>query len=264
MLEQKIRARSKVKPVLLMAHTVLGYPCLDKSLEMIKVLDGAGADILELQIPFSDPVADGPVICRANEEAILRGASISGCLDLIQEAAEVVKGPVIVMAYYNTVYCHGVARFAETLARYGAAGVLVPDLPPEEGACHLESLRSNGLAPILTLSPGTPMNRMERMSTLGGGFIYCVARRGVTGQATRFGPDVSSYLLRCRQASTLPLAAGFGVSSRKDVEFLQGRVEIAVIGTELMRRMEAGGPGAAGDFLVSLMGPAPAPAGLLP
>ncbi len=253
MLEQEIRARSKVKPILLMAHTVLGYPSLDGSRKMIKALNGAGADMLELQIPFSDPVADGPVICRANEEAIQNGASVSACLGLVQKASEIFRGPVIVMAYYNTVYCQGVERFAEILAQGGAAGVLVPDLPPEEGERHFHSLRSNDLASILTLTPTTATSRMERMNSLGDGFLYCVARRGVTGAVTRFTPDVSSYLLRCRQASTLPLAAGFGVSSRKDVEFLEGRVEIPVIGTELIRRMEAGGPEAAIEFLVSLM-----------
>lgn len=252
MLEQQIRARSKVKPILLMAHTVLGYPSLNGSREMIETLTEAGADILELQIPFSDPVADGPVICHANEKAILRGASVSACLGLVKEAAELFQGPVIVMTYYNTVYCHGVERFVDTLAQSGVAGVLVPDLPPEEGVHHFEALRSSGLAPILTLTPNTPTDRMARMDTLGGGFLYCVARRGVTGAATRFTPGVSSYLLRCRQASTLPLAAGFGVSSRNDLAFLEGRVEIAVIGSELIRRMEAGGSGAVGEFLLSV------------
>lgn len=254
MLDTEIRTRLKTKPILIMAHTVLGYPSLDGSREMIEILANAGADILELQIPFSDPVADGPVICRANEKAILRGASVAACMGLIEEAVESFQGPVIVMAYYNTVYCHGVGRFAETLAGYGVSGVLVPDLPPEEGSLHLESLRLNGLAPILTLTPLTAAHRMDRMSSLGRGFLYCVARRGVTGAATRFSSDVSSYLKRCRQACTLPLAAGFGVSSREDVAFLEGRVEIAVIGTELIRRMEAGGYEAAGRFLLSTTG----------
>lgn len=252
MLEHEIMAAAGRKPILLMAHTVLGYPSLEESRKMIRTLAESGADILELQIPFSDPVADGPVICRANQMAILDGASVNACFDLIQEAAEVFHGPVIVMTYFNTAFCRGLDKFAETLSRLGVAGVIVPDLPPEEGSHYLESLRFHSVAPIFTLSPTSSSERMAKIDTAGAGFLYCVARRGVTGAATSFSSDVSSYLLRCRQACSLPLAAGFGVSSRSDVEFLEGRVEIAVIGTELIRRMESGGPEAAGRFLLSL------------
>ncbi|MCF8063207.1 MAG: tryptophan synthase subunit alpha [Deltaproteobacteria bacterium] len=255
MLEREIEARSRKKRILLMAHAVLGYPGPAPCLEVIGRLARGEADLLELQIPCPDPVADGPVIRRANEQAILAGASPAACLGLVREAAQRFPGRIVVMTYYSTVCGWGVNRFAESAARCGAAGVIVPDLPPEDGAPLLEALRGNGLAPILILTRTDPARRIDRMSTLGGGFLYCVTRAGVTGAATRFDSDVAAPLLRCRRASTLPLAAGFGVSSRADVAFLEGRVQIAAIGTELIRRLERGGLEAVEAFLLSLRSP---------
>ena len=252
MLEQTIRDRLKEKRLLLMTHTVLGYPSLDASLRLMETLAESGADILELQIPFTDPVADGPVIAGANERAIQGGASVAACLELVEEAARRLDVPVVVMTYYNLVYRYGVERFARVLSGMGVEGFLVPDLPPEEGETCLRAAMDRGLSPVMTLSPTTPDERLRWIGSHGMGFLYCVSRRGVTGSPTQFAGELSSYLERCRLASDLPLAVGFGVSGPEDVAFLEGKAEIAVIGTGLLKRLEQGGAKAVGEFVRDL------------
>jgi len=256
MLEQRIRDRLTRKPILLMMHTVLGYPSLEASMDLMETLAGSGADVLELQIPFTDPVADGPRIIQANEQAIRNGVTVAGCLELTGAAARSLSVPIVVMTYYNVVYRYGVERFAESLDDMGVEGLLIPDLPPEEGERFLHAVKGKGLSPVLTLSPTTPEERMDRIASLGRGFVYCVARRGVTGCPTRFASETASYLARCRKATGLPLAVGFGVSGREDVAFLEGKAEIAVVGTELLKRLERGGQEGVGAFVRSLVSPA--------
>lgn len=252
MLERKIRDRLKRKRILLMTHTVLGYPSLEASVRVMETLAKSGADVLELQIPFSDPVADGPWIVRANEQAIRNGATVAACLELAVTAARSFSLPVVVMTYYNLVYRYGAERFARVLSSMGVEGLLIPDLPPEEGERTLRTVKDHGLSPVLTLSPTTPVERMGRIGRLGRGLVYCVARRGVTGTPTQFALETASYLTRCRQATDLPLAVGFGVSGSEDAAFLEGKAEIAVVGTELLKRMERGGLEELGAFVKSL------------
>ncbi len=255
MLEQEIRDRLKHKRILLMTHTVLGSPSLEASLDLVKILAESGADLLELQIPFSDPIADGPVIVAANEQALLKGASVASCLRVI-EAACSLSIPVVVMSYYNVAYRYGTQRFIRLLSAMGVQGLIVPDLPPEEGERHFEDAIDMGLSPVLTMSPTTPNERLRRIASLGRGFIYCVARRGVTGSPTRFDSELAAYLERCRLATRLPLAVGFGVSERADMAFLAGKAEIAVIGTELVKQLEQTGPEGAGELVRRFCGSA--------
>lgn len=252
MLELRIRGRLEKKAVLLMAHTVLGYPSCGKSLQIMKTLVEAGADILELQIPFTDPVADGPLILRANERAMENGASVAACVDLAVQAGRNFPVPVVVMTYYNVVYRFGVYDLVKTLEDGGVSGILVPDIPPEEAQCLFDACGTYGLAPVLTVSPTTPQKRLREIASDGRGFLYCVARRGVTGGVTDFSSGLSDYISECRKATDLPLAVGFGVAHPADVEFLLGKAEIAVVGTELIRRFESGGLEELSGFVGSL------------
>jgi tryptophan synthase alpha chain len=248
-LEFWINKRLEKKDILLMAHTILGYPSLETSMDVMRTLVDSGADILELQIPFTDPVADGPLIVRANERAIKNGASVVDCLALALEAARDLPVPVVVMSYYNVAYRFGLNKLAKKLASGGVAGILVPDLPPEEANGHFKACRAQGLATILTVSPTTPRARLSGIASNGQGFVYCIARRGVTGSTTHFSTGLSDYIARCRNATHLPLAVGFGVAGRGDMEFLRGRAEIAVVGTELLRRLDRGGLEELGAFV---------------
>ncbi|MCD6224096.1 MAG: tryptophan synthase subunit alpha, partial [Deltaproteobacteria bacterium] len=134
----------------------------------------------------------------------------------------------------------------------GLYGAIVPDLPPEEGDTYLKAMKKNQLAPIFIFSPTTPVERLKYLASFGDGFIYCVARKGVTGEDTNFSEDLNSYLAGCRKATKLPLALGFGVKEKKDIDFLKGKVDIAVIGSETIRLVDDQGVGVVGEFIKSL------------
>lgn len=252
MLEAYIQEKLKKKDILLMTHLVIGYPSLDESFKIIEKMVAAGVDIMELQIPFSEPIADGPVILHANQKSLAGGTTVGQCLDFARKAAATFDIPFLFMSYYNILYKYGVNRFAETMAHGGLKGAIVPDLPPEEGAAYLEAMNSQGLDPILIFSPATPDTRMKYLSSFGRGFMYCVARKGVTGDNTTFSQELDAYLARCRRATSLPLALGFGVKSREDIEFLKGRADIAVIGTQTIRLVDNAGVEAVTGFIEGL------------
>ncbi len=252
MLESYIRNRLQEKPLLLMTHIVLGYPDFDRAYAIVRSMVKAGVDLMELQIPFSEPIADGPVILRANQQSLQNGATVEECLDFARRAAAEFDIPFLFMSYYNIPFKHGVQRFAETMADASIRGAIVPDLPPEEGEQYLRAMQAHDLDPIFIYSPKTSEERMKRIASVARGFIYCVARRGVTGGQTDFSAELGEYLERCRKATRLPLALGFGVKSRGDVEFLTGKVDIAVIGTETIRLVDREGVEAVEPFIRGL------------
>lgn len=254
-LEQEIRAGltgGGDKKILLMTHLVLGYPSLAANRETIARMVAAGVDIIELQIPFSEPVADGPVILRANQEAINAGIKVADCLRFAAEITAAYQIPFLFMTYYNILFKYGVADFLAASDEAGIRGLIVPDLPPEEGSEYLAHCRSRGLAPIQIFAPTSSDERMRLLASSGAGFIYCVARRGVTGTQTSFDREFEKYLARCRKATELPLAVGFGIGSRQDIAALEGKAEIAVVGSATIRLVEEKGVAAVGDFIRSL------------
>ena len=251
-LESYVRKRLQRKEILLMTHIVLGYPSLHESLRIVETMVEAGVDLMELQIPFSEPIADGPVILRANQEALRKGVKVKDCLSFAGRIAAAFPIPFLIMSYYNIPFRYGVRSFVAAMADLGLTGAIIPDLPPEEGEEYLDAMHGYALSPILLFSPRTPFERMRRLGQIGKGFIYCVARKGVTGQETAFSEDLSGYLALCREATTLPLAVGFGLSRRSDVDFLKGRADIAVVGSEVIRLMDKEGLSSVGPFLQSL------------
>lgn len=254
MLEAHIRERRKQRDILLMTHIVLGYPSFDESMRMVEAMVAAGVDLMELQIPFSEPIADGPVILRANAEALKAGSTVARCLDFAAEATERFEIPFLIMSYYNVLYRPGVTAFVEAMAQRGLRGAIVPDLPPEEAQEYLKAMAQSGLDPIFIYSPNTSAERLRRIAQCAGGFVYCVARKGVTGADTDFSSELQAYLGRCRAATPLPLALGFGVKDAADVRSLIGQVDIAVVGSESIRVLERDGVEAVGDFVASLRG----------
>jgi tryptophan synthase alpha chain len=252
MLERYLRQRRNEKDILLMTHIVIGYPSFEASFEIVREMVAAGVDLMELQIPFSEPIADGPVILRANQEVLSDGGRVADCMAFAEEAARTFDIPFLFMTYYNILFRYGVDAFADEMGRIGMAGAIVPDLPPEEGEDYLAAMERRGLAPIFIFAPTTGEDRMRLLAGRGRGFVYCVARKGVTGQQTDFGGHLGGYLERCRRATDLPLALGFGVKDKADVDFLKGKVDIAVIGTETIRVIDEKGVGAVGAFLRQL------------
>lgn len=252
MLESYLKNRLKERQILLMTHIVMGYPSFETSFRLIEAMVRAGVDLMELQIPFSEPVADGPVILHANQKALSAGATVQQCLDLAQTAAETFEIPFLFMSYYNILFKYGVERFTGEMAQRGLSGAIVPDLPPEEGADYLSATNMHNLSPIFIFSPTTSDARMKMLASHAQGFVYCVARKGVTGLDTRFSEQLEVYLGRCRRATSLPLALGFGVKDKADVDFLKGKADIAVIGTQTIRLMEQEGVESVGRFIAGL------------
>ncbi len=251
-LEQYLQSRLKEKNLLIMSHLVLGYPDFQTSMDVVKNMVQGGVDLIELQIPFSEPIADGPVILRASQRALDNGIRVQACLELAGTLTEQFPIPFLIMTYYNVPYRYGLERFVSTLRSRGVAGTIIPDLPPEEGQDFLKSMKREGLAPIFIFSPTSSVARMAYLSSMAEGFIYCVARKGVTGARTAFSGSLEEYLARCRRATDLPLAVGFGVREKKDVAYLKGKADIAVIGTHLIRLLENQGSQAVRAFVQGL------------
>ena len=252
MLESYIRSQLEKKKILLMTHIVIGYPSMEASLEIVRTMVKAGVDLMELQIPFSEPIADGPVILKANQQALANGVTVKQCLDFGREVARELPIPFLHMTYYNILFKYGVDRFADHMKEANLKGAIVPDLPPEEAGDYLGTMGKNSLAPIFIFSPTTSDARMETISKVAGGFVYCVARKGVTGDQTNFSRQLDDYLGRCRTATKLPLALGFGVKDKADIQFLEGKVDVAIIGTQALRIVEEKGVAALDGFIRGL------------
>jgi tryptophan synthase alpha chain len=251
-LEAYLKQRRSQRDMLLMTHIVIGHPDFDTSLRLVEAMVAAGVDLIELQIPFSEPIADGPVILRANQEALTAGSSVERCFELAAQVAGRFDVPFLFMSYYNILFKRGVRSFVGDMQRAGLRGAIVPDLPPEEAGEYLGAMQEQALDPIFIYSPNTRPERLATIATHGRGFVYCVARKGVTGSKTAFSDELSTYLARARAATNLPLAVGFGVKEKADVDFLRGKADIAVVGSETLRVLEQGGVAAVTPFLKAL------------
>lgn len=252
MLEAYLRKQREQKEILLMTHIVLGYPDFDTSLRLVEAMVESGVELMELQIPFSEPIADGPVILRANQLALSGGSTVARCFELAEEVARRFPIPFLFMSYYNVLFKHGTVPFVKRMAKASLKGAIVPDLPPEEGAEYLNAMSDAGLDPIFIYSPNTKPERLAALGSYGRGFVYCVARKGVTGTRTAFSDELSAYLARARAATSLPLAVGFGVQEKADVDFLRGKADVAVVGSETLRVLDAQGIAGVRPFLASL------------
>ena len=252
MLEAYIREKREQQEILLMTHIVLGYPDFDQSLRLVEAMVESGVELMELQIPFSEPIADGPVILRANQCALSAGSTVARCFEFASEVARRFPIPFLFMSYYNVLFKHGTRSFVTRMAEANLKGAIVPDLPPEEGSEYLQAMSDASLDPIFIYSPNTKPERLTSLAGYGRGFVYCVARKGVTGHHTAFSNDLTSYLERARAATQLPLAVGFGVQEKADVDFLRGKADIAVVGSETLRVLDRDGITAVRPFLETL------------
>ena len=251
-LEEYIKKTQENKKILLMTHIVLGYPSLDVNRRVIRQMVENGVDLIEMQIPFSEPMADGPVIVKANQEAIETGMKVRRCFDFAAEMTAAHSIPFLFMTYYNILYQFGVEEFFKKSKEIGIKGFIIPDLPPEEGEDFFTLSRKYSIDPIMIYAPTSTEERMKYLAGYGRGFVYCVARKGVTGKQTDFDEDFNSYMKRCRASADMPLAVGFGISSKEDVETLVGKADIAVIGTKTIKVVEEEGVDAVGPFISSL------------
>lgn len=251
-LKNNIEQALKQKEILLMTHIVLGYPSLEANRKVIDQMVAQGVDLIEMQIPFSEPVADGPVIVKANQDSLSNGTTVEQCLEFAAKITAKHAIPFLFMTYYNILFKYGLEKFIKKASSMNIQGLIIPDLPPEEGGTYLALAKQNDIAPILIYAPTSSSDRMKKLAGFADGFVYCAARRGVTGSATTLDSEFDSYIARCRSNTELPLAVGFGIKDKNDINALKGKAEIAVIGSETIRLVDQKGPDAVGPFIAGL------------
>ncbi len=240
-LEAYVRERLQHKQMLLMTHAVVGAPSFDENMAMLEVMQRVGADIVELQLPFSEPIADGPVFVWANQHALDAGVNWEQYFRFMERASKAFDFKILMMGYYNSVFQMGHETFSACLAEHGASGFIIGDLPPEESGSLFDKAESFDLAPIVLMTPTNSPERLRQLAQYARGFVYCVARKGVTGAQTQIDQSLEAFITRCRKATSLPLALGFGLRSGSDLQQIRDQVDIAIIGTALLEAWEQGG-----------------------
>ena len=252
MLEDYLKKKLDGQPVLLMTHAVVGYPSLDDNWDMLECMHKAGVSLVELQMPFSEPIADGPVFIKANQQALQQGLHWDDYFDFMARAAREFDFPLLFMGYYNSVFCMGHENFCRRLRDAGGSGYIIADLPPEQARELDRHAREMDLDPVHLMTPNNTVKRLEEITGNASGFIYCVARKGVTGRRTSLDQSIIDYLQRCRAATTLPLALGFGIRTAEDIGLLKGHASIAIVGTACLETWEYEGKQAYLKFLKTL------------
>jgi tryptophan synthase alpha chain len=231
----ELRARGEMGIV---AYITAGDPSLDATLRYVLALAEAGADVIELGVPFSDPVADGPTIQRASDRALRGGATLAGVLDLVRRIRQTCEVPLVLFSYYNPILQMGLDKFAEAAATAGADGVLVTDLTPEESVDYRRILAARGLDTIFLAAPTSTDERLAKIAACSTGFLYLISRTGVTGAQEALPEDLPALVRRLRAVSPLPIAIGFGVSLPGHVSVLGGLADAAVVGSALVSEIE--------------------------
>ena len=227
----------------LFPYLTAGFPDLNASGELVKAMVEAGADGLEIGVPFSDPMADGLTLQRANERALAQGASILTALHLANWARKASPtAAVTFMSYYNPILAYGEDAFCQAAAEVGADAVIVPDLPPEESYPLRSACQAASLDYIYMLSPNSTLERIQLVAELASGFIYCVALVGVTGARTDLSTDLAAFLGRIRGATQVPLVVGFGISSPEHILALRGQADGVIVASALADLIESTPP----------------------
>ena len=251
-LKSYIAKRRKTKAPLVMTHVVCGYPSFEANMKELEIMSAYGVDFVELQFPFSEPSADGPLFVKANQESVESGTTVDQCFEFMAQVSKRFDFKVLMMGYYNTCFKMGHARFVERLQQAGACGYILPDLPIEE-ATELHALsKPAGLTPVILMTPTNTDERLAKLGEAAEGFIYAVARKGVTGSKTDMSQEVVAFLDRCRNATDVAIGVGFGVSEKEDIDFIGEHGDIAIIGTAALRAWEEGGETALTAFFESL------------
>ena len=240
-LESALKAKGDLK---LVAYIMAGHPSAKRSIDVGKRLASSGIAALEIGIPHSDPLADGPVIQRAGQVALEHGMTVAGALEV---AAAVAKEgvPVVLMTYINPVLSHDPRKFAAEASQAGVAGVIVPDLPIEEAEPVAGWLRSASLDTVFMVAPTTPPDRIASIASHSSGFIYCVTVTGITGVRKELPLGMAELFAQVKKHTSLPVAAGFGISRQEHMKALRGHVDAAVVGSAIVDEIDRAGDGVA-------------------
>jgi tryptophan synthase alpha chain len=245
---EKVRAEKKIG---LMTHVVVGFPSIPATKKIIRQMVVSGVDCIELQIPFSDPLADGPVIMQANDRALENGVTLEDCLKVMSEMSHETQIPLFFMCYYQTIFHRGVERFCQEAGAAGAKGIIVPDLPidEEEYQHFLDCCQAAGMDHIRVLSPTATLERIALNAQFHNELVYCTARVGITGKQTSLSEDSKKFIYEVKNYVQCPIAVGFGIKSRDQVRALIGYADIAVIGSAVIEQITKNGVESVKGFL---------------
>jgi tryptophan synthase alpha chain len=219
-------------------YITAGDPNLKTTAELILALDKAGADVIEVGVPFSDPIADGPVIQRATERALASGASLSDILRMGAEVRKKSQVPLLIMSYYNPLLHYGLDKLAHDAAAAGFDGILASDLTVEESGTYVETMKKAGLNTVFLVAPTSSPERIRKIAATSTGFLYAVSRTGVTGERQELDTDLRGFLKTLRSHTDVPIAVGFGISQPEHVQAVWQEADGAVVGSALVREIE--------------------------
>lgn len=234
----------------LMTHLVAGYPDIETNKKLIETMAKNGVSIIEIQIPFSDPLADGPTIMRANQSSLERGIDLDTCFSLMRSMSKSVDIPLLFMTYGNIPFTYGLEAFVDRSLDSGCSGFIIPDLPYDEDTALLNLLCHKKNVPnVAVVSPDTPVSRLEAIKNFARGFIYTTLKVGVTGTMDNIDSQAVSYVQSLRQLFDIPIAAGFGISKPEQIHSLVEIADIAVIGSKIIEIVERHGVNGVENFI---------------
>lgn len=225
----------------LMTHIVAGYPNIQESEKLILAMQKAGASYIEIQIPFSDPIADGPTIMKAGEISLKNGMTTRKAFQMLGRLKSKVKVSLLIMTYFNIAFNYGLEKFCKDAKQAGVYGLIIPDIPIDEEKCenYIGLCKKYGLHPIQVISPITPERRLKAISKVASGFIYCISTYGTTGERKGLDHGLEKYLKRVKRQIKLPLAVGFGISSKEQAKLVAEKADIVVIGSKVINLYNA-------------------------
>lgn len=250
----RITAAFKPGHTALIPYITVGYPSIEATMEVVPLLARSGCDIVELGIPFSDPLADGATIQKASFYALKNGVTPQICLEVAKELSRKVEIPLVFMTYFNPVFNYGLEEFCHAAARSGIDGLIIPDLPPEEGSELEEITRRRGLDLIYLLAPTSTDERIKLVAKKSRGFIYLVAVTGVTGARSKLPAGLEAFVGRVRRAAAQPLCVGFGISTPEQAAQVARTADGVIVGSRLIQLMEdeVNLTSSVGDFIKGL------------
>lgn len=222
----------------LIGYVTVGYPSIDATLEIVPALVKNGCDIIELGIPFSDPLADGPIIQKSSHEALRQGVTPQKCIEIVRKLRENIDVPLIFMGYYNPVLHYGIEKFCEQCADAGIDGLIIPDLPPEEGNELEKSSKDHGIDLIYLLAPTSDDERIKIVTNRSTGFIYLVSLTGVTGSGAELSKELEEFVSKVRQTTSKPLCVGFGITTPEQARRVAHISDGIIVGSRILKLIE--------------------------
>lgn len=232
-------------------YIMAGDPNIGRTRELVGILEDCGADIIELGVPFSDPLADGPTIQKAAQRALKEGVTLSTVIELVGMLRHGTQIPIILMTYYNPIFKYGEERFVHDASAAGADGIIVPDLPPDEAGDLIKYSKKIGLDTIFLLAPTSTEGRIRRVSRASSGFIYYVSITGITGSRLSMDSSIEAHISKIRGVSNKPVAVGFGISTPEEASDVSRFADGVIVGSAIVKRVENSDKDMK-DYLISL------------